>query len=116
MNESDYNFENVCRTALILRPKQPFVDWINKCELSNNFTLSDLSTDVFLLPDFDEEIEMDEWLEHNYDRLFCHQMNSWYVDSSYWPKIRTFKIFKEWFTYSFHTMLWDTEQDNIDKL
>ncbi len=30
--------------------------------------------------------------------------------------MRTLKMFKEWFDYSMHTMVWDTEEDDIEKL
>ena len=108
-------FENVRRSALVLRPKQPFKDWLValdsgdiKVDLTND-------TDVYLLPDFEEPKQIENWLKRNYDQIFCDQMNNWYVDESVWIQNRTYKIFKEWFDYSIHTMIWDTMDIPIEK-
>jgi hypothetical protein len=37
------------------------------------------------------------------------------MDETVWVKNRTFKLFKDWFDYSIHTMIWDTMDEPIDK-
>ena len=108
-------FENVRRSALVLKPKQPFKDWLVsldsgdiKVDITNN-------SDVYLLPDFEELKQIESWLKRNYDQIFCDQMNNWYVDDSVWIQNRTYRIFKEWFDYSIHTMIWDTMDIPIEK-
>ena len=108
-------FENVRRTALVLKPKQPFKDWL--VDLDSGDIKVDLTndTDVYLLPDFEDPKQVENWLKRNYDQIFCDQMNNWYVDESVWIQNRTYKIFKEWFDFSIHTMIWDTMDTPIEK-
>jgi hypothetical protein len=58
---------------------------------------------------------MESWLKKNFDKIFKHQLNNWYIDETLWPPARTFKMFKEWLQYSAHTMVWDMQHDFIEK-
>lgn len=78
-------------------------------------TLQDESS-VYLLPDFEEKSQMQNWLKKNFDELFSDQLNKWYIDETLWVKNRTFKMFNEWFDYSMHTMIWDTLETPIKKI
>lgn len=108
-------FENVRRSALTLKPKKPFQDWLTNIDPDDKDI--DLTQDsiVYLLPDFEETRQMGNWLKKNFDQLFCDQMNNWYTDESCWIPNRTFKLFKEWFDYSLHTMIMDTLDTPIEK-
>jgi hypothetical protein len=75
----------------------------------------DNDDDVYLLPDFEEIAQMERWLKKNFDDIFCDQLNNWYTDEDVWPQKRTFKMFKEWFDYSLHTMISDTQDGPITK-
>jgi len=114
-------FDNVRRTALVLKHKQPFINWLKKLDdddsEDSNATYDELlnDTDVYLLPDFDERKQMENWLKKNFDDIFADQMNHWYMDETVWVQNRTFKMFKEWFDYSLHTMVWDTQEKPITK-
>lgn len=115
MNVIPVYFENVHRSAMLLKPKQPYFDWINSFN-SNLEHLEWLNEgNVYLLPDFEEVKQMENWLKKNFDDIFSDQLNNWIIDENLWPKNRTFKMFKEWFNYSLHTMVWDTEESFIDK-
>jgi hypothetical protein len=116
MNTIPVFFENIDRSALIVTPKQPFIDWllgldptINKVDVTND-------PDVYLKPDFDNDTQVVKWLERNFDDIFRDQLNHWYNDESKWIQKRTFKVFKEWFNYSIHTMIWDTLENPIEKI
>jgi hypothetical protein len=109
-------FENVKRCALILKPKKPFFDWLNSIDpIDSELTVHDDSA-VYLLPDFEEKSQIQNWLKKNFDELFCDQLNNWYIDDTLWVKNRTFEMFKEWFDYSMHTMIWDTLEEPIEKI
>ncbi len=47
------------RYALIVRPKQPFVDWVNFTSTEHKMTLADVRVepDVFLWPEIEEPAE-----------------------------------------------------------
>jgi hypothetical protein len=108
-------FENVRRSALVVKHKQPFIDWLQQLDPEGVYSRINDDPDVYLLPDFDEIKEIESWLKKNFDLIFTDQLNNWYINDSLWVKNRTFKMFKEWFDYSLHTMIWDTLEEPIDK-
>ena len=115
MKPIPYYFENVRRSALVLRPKKPFQDWLNNIDADNSTIEFNADTDVYMLPDFETIDEMELWLADNFDAIFVDQLNNWYIDEKLWVQNRTLSLFKEWFDYSLHTMVWDTLDEDIDK-
>jgi hypothetical protein len=108
-------FEYLDRSALVIKPKKPLLDWVIEIEsdsIHDNF--SD-DPNIYLIPSFNKLHEIETWLKKNYDLIFCDQMNLWCLDESKWIQNRTFKVFKEWFDYSFHTGIFDTIEKPIQK-
>jgi hypothetical protein len=103
--------ENIERCALVVRPKQPFKDWIKSHDPEFDLSQVEFEGDVYLLSDFKVIGEIKNWLRENFDVIFSEQLNSWYVDESMWVSNRTLKMFAEWFDYSLHTMVWDVEEE-----
>ena len=109
-------YENVRRTALIIKPKEPFFDWLTSVDKTTVVKESEQDHDVYLLPDFETIEEMEKWLKTNFDDLFTDQMNNWWTDENSLVQNRNFKMFKEWFDFSMHTMIWDTLEEEIEKI
>lgn len=108
-------FENIKRTALVLKPKQPFHDWLLRVEPGEDFRDALKEGDVYLLPDYEEISRMQKWLKLNFDFIFTDQLNNWYTDETLWPQNRTMGMFKEWFEYSLFTTISDTQRGSIEK-
>ncbi|MBF8277379.1 MAG: hypothetical protein HW390_2452 [Candidatus Brocadiaceae bacterium] len=108
-------FENIRRTALVLKPKQPFHDWLLSVEPGNDFSDALQEGDVYLLPDYEKISQMQNWLKRNFDSIFTDQLNNWYTDEDLWPQNRTMAMFKEWFEYSLLTTILDTQEGGIEK-
>lgn len=115
MEPIPYYYDNINRSALVIKPKQPFFVWLAGIESQNSNIGDSDEGDVYLLPDFEEISQMQKWLKKNYDDIFSDQLNNWYTDDSLWPQHRTYKMFGEWFEYSLHTMIFDTEDRPIKK-
>jgi hypothetical protein len=115
MEPIEVYFENVRRSAIVLKTKQPFKDWLVSIDIKDKDFDHTIDSDVYLVPDFEDPGQVENWLKKNFDQIFCDQMNNWYIDESVWIKNRTFKLFKEWFDYTIHTMIWDTMDEPIDK-
>ncbi len=102
------------RAALILRYKQPAVDWVNKSDLYNSpgLTLASANEDlnVYLIAneDSDDPELLQRWIKLNLDALFIDELSGWYTDESLWPKTRNMKLFNSWFSVECHTVLNDT--------
>jgi hypothetical protein len=115
MEPIPFFFDSVRRTAIVIKPKQPFLDWLIKIDQENDSIDIKEDQDVYLLPVFDEMKQMENWLKKNFDQIFCDQMNNWYITEDLWVQNRTLKLFKEWFDYSFHTTVLDFLDEPIQK-
>jgi hypothetical protein len=109
-------FDMVKRSAMVVKPKMPFIDWVNTTYPDDLISIVDYEDDVYLLPEFEEKKQMEGWLKQNFDQIFIELLNQWSTDENDWPKNRTVKMFKEWFDYSMHTMIWDTIKVPINKI
>lgn len=99
------------RAAIILKGKEPFVNWINDADPTDNpdVTLTEINEEctVYLISDYDGE-NVDEWISKNYSVLFENELEDWYVDESLWPEKRDRATFDNWFSVEFHSMVIDT--------
>ena len=53
-------------------------------------------------------------LEDFYEQIFESELWSWYTDERAWPEDRTFKLFLEWFTLEFHSVVEDLDEGPIE--
>ena len=108
-------FDLTDRAALILKPKKPFQDWIISHDPKDKDADLEEDQDVYLIPEFLNTEEFEVWFKTNFDVFFCDQMNHWYTDETMWVQNRNFKLFKKWFDYKMHSMVWDTLEEPIEK-
>lgn len=109
-------FQYVKRSALLVKAKKPFYDWLLSIDPKEDQTYMLKEGDLYLLTDYDEVKQMNSWLKKNFDDIFSDQLNNWYIDDDMWPQNRTLKMFKEWFEYTMHTTVLDTEEEFIEKV
>ena len=112
----DDDFKNLKRSAVVIKPKQPFIDWLLSHDPGMKITEDLSETVIYLLPDYETIQQMENWLKKNYDELFSELLFQWYIDENMWPQKRNFKMFTEWFGYSLHTMIFDTQKGFIEKI
>ena len=99
------------RAVLIVRYKQPFVDWINEADPNptHTITLDDANEDTTAyLVDVEDQDEFEKWLKRNAVVLFEEELNNWYTDPILWPMIRSAALFKKWCSLELHTVVYDT--------
>jgi len=112
---------------MIIYPLVPFYEWQNELfpndliKIPDELLKNDKAT-VFLIPDFETEIEFEKWIIKNYKIFFEGIIEDWVTDNSLWPKKLTYELFKKWFHISFHTMVYDIletpiikEEDNYEE-
>lgn len=104
------------RSLIILRPKQPFLNWA--CSLddeSKDLTLESLNEDstVYLIPEIWQDSDQEEFLKACYDILFEEQLEGWSNDEVAWPKERGLKMFLDWFEVEFHSLVFDLGDEPI---
>ena len=99
------------RDLIVVRLKQPFVDWVNESGPypdDSRMTLDEVNEDVsaFLIHDSASE-DMEGWLDEFYLLLFEAILEEWYVDEALWPQDRTLALFKQWCDVEVHSMVFD---------
>ncbi|MBM3770090.1 MAG: hypothetical protein FJW27_02165 [Acidimicrobiia bacterium] len=109
----------VNRTAVSVIGAQPYVDWMRSRDADfNKGTLTVARARPFgtayLLPEFDEESDVQEWIEDNHTWLFEYQLSTWTEDESAWPSVRDLKTFREWFHVDVHSTVVDVGEDDIE--
>jgi hypothetical protein len=108
------------RAALILRYKQPAIDWINEVDPHDDgpkIVLEDVNRErtVYLIPDraADDDETVRNWIEFNYKELMENELGGWYTDESLLPKSFSLEMFDDWFHAECHSMIIDTSDDPI---
>jgi hypothetical protein len=69
---------------------------------------------AFLLPEFDLEEDLQEWVEDNATWIFDFQLSAWTEDEATWPATRDLKTFREWFRVDIHSVVVDVGDDDIE--
>jgi len=98
------------RSLIILRPKQPLLDWAGSLDdESKDLTLESLNDDstAYLIPEICEDSDQEEFLKTCYDILFEEQLEGWWTDEAAWPQPRDLKMFLNWFEVEFHSLVFD---------
>lgn len=111
---SDYPRFTINRALVLILPNQPFVDWAAAADPGPNpirLTLDELreEADAFLLPEsvMEDESAAVKWVEKRWRTFFEHFLSGQYVDDALWPQDRSLKMFRQWFTIQFHSMVYD---------
>jgi hypothetical protein len=95
------------RAVLIVRPKQPFLDWA--AGLDDSGLLPDVEGEqtVYLIPDFGTDGDAEAILEEVYAEVFENELYGWHTDESAWPTNRDVQTFREWFAIELHSVVED---------
>jgi hypothetical protein len=107
------------RTAVTLVGAKPYLDWTRGT--AAGFDTRALRVvrartfgSAFLLPEFELEEDVQEWVEENAGWLFDFQLAAWTEDESEWPARRDLKTFREWFRVDIHNVVVDIAEDDIE--
>jgi len=107
------------RYALILRAKEPFVQWVNGPEKdpSNHQTPEEVRKDpvVYLIPEMKWPGPTMDWVFENFDHFFKDQLNAYWTDKKNWPKNRSVQMFKEWFDIEVFSVLENVVDEAIEE-
>lgn len=108
---------DINRVALVVTPSETLLNWaINeKPELAEEIDIddpSDLGT-VYLLPDFEDIDEADDWLEDNFLPVLETLLEEWIPEDS-WPDRLEFAHLDKYADYSFSNVVIDTVDASYD--
>ena len=101
------------RGVLIVRPKQPYLDWAAGVDDSGLIPDPLGEQTVYLIPNFESDDEAQEILEEIYSEVFEHELWDWHSDETAWPQNRDFRRFLEWFKVELHAVVEDLSDDEL---
>jgi hypothetical protein len=107
------------RTAITVIGADPYVEWTKSRDADfNKGALTVARTKAYgtalLLPEFEFEEDLQEWVEENAAWLFEFQLAAWTEDETAWPAVRDLKTFREWFRVDVHSVVIDAGDDDIE--
>lgn len=102
----------VNRSVVIIKPKQPLVDWVNRTpevRLPKRLSLADMRNyrTVLMVPLGANVVEALAYVDPIKPYLFEMQLNLWYKDPRVWPRERSNAAFDEWFELEIHSLVVD---------
>lgn len=108
--EANFEEDYIDRTAIIVKPLQPFIDWLTNLYPDEVHDLSECNT--YLI---DENVEVKAWLRKKFDKLFMMELELWHTNKKEWPQKRNYKMFNQWFRVEISTMVYDLEKIPVSK-
>ena len=110
----------VNRSVVIVKAKQPFVDWINSTNAPGDPTIATIENvnnepNVYLVPEYENDNELKRILPSVIDCIWEEELMSWYIDEATWPKDRSKKKFMEWFELQVASSVMDIAGDPLDR-
>ena len=107
------------RAVLIVRPKQPYIDWAKALDDSGLVPEFEGEKTAYLIPSFEDDAEAESVLKQIFPEIFERELEGWHTDETEWPKKRTFAMFKQWFHLELHSVVEDlcayelVEEDDV---
>jgi len=105
----------VNRSLMVVKPKQPFLDWARSLDDNDErLELKDVRDDstAYLIPEyetFEEQMDILVWCA---GFVFDEELRAWYTDEDLWPSVRDAQIFLDWFDIEFHSMVFDLDDES----
>jgi hypothetical protein len=95
------------RAALVVRPKQPYLDWA--AQLDDSGLVPDVKEErtVYLIPEYEDDAHAKRVLKRVFAEVFERELLAWHTDESAWPQNRDFRLFQKWFDFEVHSVVED---------
>lgn len=101
------------RGVLIVRPKQPYLDWADGLDNSGLVPAVDGEKTIYLIPSFENDDEAWKIVKELCTEVFERELEAWHTDESAWPRNRDFATFKKWFDIELHSVVEDLSGDEV---
>jgi hypothetical protein len=98
------------RHVLLLKPKQPFLDWLAAADPAPlPLTLEQVQEDrtAYLIPEFDETGDAEKWVMKLWRWFFEEEIGGWLTDPDLWPEKMSPQVFKQFFDIEIHSLVFD---------
>lgn len=101
------------RSAISVRLRQPFVDWINSLEDSagEQVSLEEVNQEAttYLIPELEDEEALNDLIAERYLDLLENELFSWEEDENLWPEDMDRALFDEFVEIELSFMVFDLD-------
>ena len=90
------------RSAFVLIPQEPMLKWVQAVN-DEDIDMDTLfgEAEVYLVPSFESDEEMDAILETHWSRMFDIELKAWCpAEPAKWPQKRSYEMFNDWFKFT----------------
>ena len=113
VTQDDFEENYINRSAIIIKPQQPFLDWYSNLYPEDDFEDDIKETNIYLVDDTIDDVE--KWLKKKFDKFFMMELDEWHDNKKEWPQKRNYKMFNLWFRVEISEMIYDLEKEPILK-
>jgi hypothetical protein len=110
--KADFEEAYINRHAIIIKPLQPFFDWINSLYPEDPIN-EVVEPNIYLVDNNIDDVE--KWLRKKFDKFFTRELYDWHIEKKDWPQRRNYKMFKAWFSVDISTLIYDMENRPVYK-
>ena len=105
----------VNRSALIVRPKAPYLKWAENVDDDAARAAHGLEShvSVYLVREDPRGKEETGPLANYFGKIFALELEAWCSDENTWPERRDFKTFRQWFDVVGQSMVIDLDDREI---
>lgn len=89
--------KSINRFAIVVRPKEPYLDWARSIDGGARLVRSADQFCSVYLAEADENEPPKNVVWRHFAAIFEEQLASWYLDTDTWPARRTRALFDQWF-------------------
>ncbi|SDS15588.1 hypothetical protein SAMN05216503_2156 [Polaribacter sp. KT25b] len=114
--EDDFEENFINRSAISLKPLQPFIDWHNTIYTDSKIDETDLKdVNIYLISNATYYEDVEAHLKKKFDNYFQRELEGWHTNKKEWPQRRNYKMFKNWFQINISTAILDLEKTPVSK-
>ncbi|WP_299670826.1 hypothetical protein [uncultured Polaribacter sp.] len=113
VSQNDFEENYINRDAIILKPKQPFLDWYNGLYPDDDSSEEVKDPIIYLIDEKNDDVE--KWLKKKFDKFFTMVLGDWHLNKKEWPQRRNYKMFNLWFRVETVEMIYDLEKRPVLK-
>ena len=105
------------RGVAVIKPKQPFLDWLGRLPDPLDSSLEELRRDctVILIPDELDDIKASRYMKRIYREIFDAELAAWHLTVDDWPADRDYAMFQAWFEIDVHSLVLDSSNAPIQR-
>jgi len=110
--------DSVKRSAVTMRPKQPYLDWaLGLPDPGEGWTLDQLRSEpsVYLIRRYADDEDAVRALAEACEEIFFEELWAWHQDDRDFPERVSLEMLLQWFDVEFSSMVFDTLDDEVEK-